>query len=376
MAVASPFDHASRRERLRSLLVTSDLELLVVSRGVHVRYLTGFTGDSTVLLVGRKQDLLVSDGRYTEQLARECAGLAVHVRPSSQKLVDAVPEVIRAQGVNRVGVESASITLAEMERWRELLPAVAWKSCQGLVEGLRVVKDARELQEIQLAVELAQKAYTTWRHGGFSPGTTEKQASDQLEFTLRGIGAQESAFPLIIAGDDGAALPHYHPTAKVLPENGVLLVDWGAQTIHGYKSDLTRTTLLGKGPKSFPQTPELEPAHQAVRTAQLAAIPWLKPGVECSQVDKAVRESLAKVNLEQYFVHGTGHGFGLEIHEAPWFRHGNPEKLQAGMVVTIEPGVYFPERWGIRVEDDFLVTPEGGVCLSDLPRGLELGPRS
>ena len=129
MAVASPFDHASRRERLRSLLVTSDLELLVVSRGVHVRYLTGFTGDSTVLLVGRKQDLLVSDGRYTEQLARECTGLAVHVRPSSQKLVDAVPEVIRAQGVNRVGVESASITLAEVERWRELLPAVAWKSC-------------------------------------------------------------------------------------------------------------------------------------------------------------------------------------------------------------------------------------------------------
>jgi Xaa-Pro aminopeptidase len=373
MAGASPFDHAQRRDRLRHLLNPMDLDLLVVSRGVHVRYLTGFSGDSTVLLVGRATDLLVSDGRYTEQLARECPGLDVHVRPPSQKLVDAVPQALAALKAGRIGVESASITLAEMERWRELLPAVAWKSCQGMVEGLRAVKDSRELDEIRRAVDLAQHGYAQWRQAGFAPGTTEKQAADRLEFTLRGIGAQESAFPLIIAGNDGAALPHYHPADKPLPENGVLLTDWGAQTALGYKSDLTRTTLLGKGPASFPDTPALEPTHQAVQAAQQAAIPFLRPGVECSQVDQAVRQSLAKYDLEQYFVHGTGHGFGLEIHEAPWFRQGNPEKLQAGMVVTIEPGVYFPGRWGIRVEDDFLVTPDGGVCLSSLPRGLEPG---
>ena len=373
MAGVSPFDHAARREKLRALLPTLDLETMVVSRGVHVRYLTGFSGDSTVLLVGRSGDLVVSDGRYTEQLARECPGLEVHVRPPSQKLVDAVPQALGSLGVKRVGVESASVTLAEMERWREILPTLEWKSCLGVVEGLRAVKDARELEEIRLAVDLAQRGYARWRTEGFAPGTTEKQASDRLEFTLRGLGAQESAFPLIIAGDDGAALPHYHPGPKALPENGVLLTDWGAQTSHGYKSDLTRTTVLGRGPRSFAETPELAPTHESVRAAQQAAVPWLRPGVECARVDQAVRESLAKVNLEQYFVHGTGHGFGLEIHEAPWFRQGNSETLQAGMVVTIEPGVYFPGRWGIRVEDDYLVTPKGGVCLSSLPRGLEPG---
>lgn len=371
MASPSPFDHAARRDRLRSLLEPAGLELLVVSRGVHVRYLTGFSGDSTVLLLGKQGDLVVSDGRYTEQLARECPGLPLHERPPSQKLVDAVPQALGATGAKRVGVESASITLAEMERWRELQPTVDWKSCQGMVEGLRAVKDSAELAEIRLAARLAQDAYAKWRKAGFAPGTTEKQAADGLEFALRAEGAQESAFGLIVAGDDGAALPHYHPSAKALPENGLLLVDWGAQTALGYKSDITRTTLLGKGPA--PGSPELEPTHLAVRAAQQAAAEWLRPGVECGRVDQAVRESLAQVGLEKYFVHGTGHGFGLEIHEAPWFRQGNPERLQAGMVVTIEPGVYFPGRWGIRVEDDYLVTPEGGVCLTDLPRGLEPG---
>ena len=174
---------------------------------------------------------------------------------------------------------------------------------------------------------------------------------------------------MIVAGNDGAALPHYHPGDIPMPESGVLLVDWGARTARGYRSDLTRTVRVGPGPRSG--EPGLEVAHEAVCRAQQAALPWLRPGVQAGQVDLAIRSELAKAGLDSYFVHGSGHGIGLEIHESPWFRANNTELLEAGMVVTIEPGVYFPGRWGIRVEDDFLVTPDGGVYLSDLPRGLE-----
>ena len=152
MTLAPYFDHGSRRERLRGLLGQQGLEWLVVSRPVHVGYLTGFTGDSTVFIMGLRRDLLVSDGRYTEQLARECPGLETHIRTPSQKLVDIVPQVLGQLGASAVGVEAAGITLAEMERWRELQPGLAWKSTQGLVEGLRRVKDAGELAELRLAV--------------------------------------------------------------------------------------------------------------------------------------------------------------------------------------------------------------------------------
>jgi len=372
MTLAPYFDHESRRERLRSLLGEQGLEWLVVSRPVHVGYLTGFTGDSTVFIMGLRRDLLVSDGRYTEQLARECPGLETHIRTPSQKLVDIVPQVLGQLGASAVGVEAAGITLAEMERWRELQPGLAWKSTQGLVEGLRRVKDAGELAELRLAVRQAQAGYLAWTHGKSAsqfPRQTEKQAANSLEWALREAGAEESAFPLIVAGNDGAALPHYHPGDIPMPESGVLLVDWGARTARGYRSDLTRTVRVGSGPLSG--EPGLEVAHEAVCRAQQAALPWLRPGVQAGQVDLAIRSELAKAGLDSYFVHGSGHGIGLEIHESPWFRANNTELLEAGMVVTIEPGVYFPGRWGIRVEDDFLVTPDGGVCLSDLPRGLE-----
>lgn len=361
----SPFNHAQRRDRLRQRLGSLNLDLLLITRPVNVRYLTGFSGDSTALLCLPRKDLLVSDGRYTEQLTRECPEVDTFIRPPSVTLVMALAEVLRSTGAHRIGIEANHVTVAEAETWREAVPKAAWKPCQDSVETLRRVKDTAEVAAITRAIGMAERSWEAIRHllGRLK---TESEVAAELEHCMRREGAVGSAFTTIVAADANAALPHYHPGAVSIEGASHLLMDWGAQEEHGYRSDLTRVRAW----HNVEGTPGLEEVHAAALAAQMAGAAALRPGNTAGAVDSAIRSVLATHGMEHLFVHGSGHGIGLDIHEAPFFRPGNAQELQAGMVVTLEPGIYCPGRLGMRIEDDYLVTPDGGVRLSRLPQGL------
>jgi Xaa-Pro aminopeptidase len=368
--------HEERRERLARHLDGEGLDALAITSPVNVSYLTGFSGDSSVLVLARDRVLLVSDPRYTGQLAEECPGLATHIRPPAQKIHEAVAEVLTRLGVRAVGFESTAMTVAELETLRGLTPALDWKGAPGRVERLRMVKDPSEVAQIRAAIDVAERAFTALR-ALLRPEDREIDLYHAVEHYVRQAGGQGTAFPSIIAVGERAALPHAPPTGRVVGSGGLLLVDWGARGPF-YRSDLTRVldtrktaTFSGTpGGRTTAGGPQLEDVHAVVARAQEAAIGAVRPGVPAQAVDAAARSVIAEAGYGDYFAHGLGHGIGLDIHEGPAVRPHSETPLEAGMVFTIEPGIYLPGWGGVRIEDDVLVTPEGCEVLTRVPRDL------
>jgi Xaa-Pro aminopeptidase len=354
---------AQRRDRLTHSLSQEELDALLVSNPVNVTYLTGFSGDSSVLVLTRERAVLVSDPRYTEQIADECPGLATHIRPTAQKLPEAVLGVVGRLGCRSVGFESGAVTVAEFELWGELAPAVQWKGCSDRVELLRTVKDDSEVRQIREAVAIAERAFTAFR-ALLRPDDREKDLCDALEGHIRRAGGHGSSFPPIVAVGERAALAHAPPTDRAVNTGELLLVDWGVQGCF-YKSDLTRVLPTRK------ISSKLEEVYTVVLNAQQKAMRAVRPGVPAHAIDTEARTAIAQAGFGDFFGHGLGHGIGLQIHEAPAVRPNSQTVLQAGMVFTIEPGVYLPGWGGVRIEDDVLVTPDGCEVLSRVPRELE-----
>jgi Xaa-Pro aminopeptidase len=353
-----------RREDLRRTLKAGALEALLVTCETNVRYLTGFTGDSSALLLGRERDVLLSDGRFTTQIEQECPGLEAYIRPATRSMSQAVGHVAGLLGARRVGFEAASLTFAEHEKIREALPTLELAPTTDLVESLREIKDEGEVAAIREAIEFAERAFATLRPL-FIPGATEKEVADELEANLRRCGATGSSFPPIVAVGRRAALPHARPTETTrIGDDDFVLVDWGA-TGRPYKSDLTRLVVTGK------VTREFEDRYRTVLAAQERAIAAIRPGVRAHDVDAEARAVIDEAGFGRFFEHGLGHGLGMDIHEAPRLRRQSETILRAGMVVTVEPGIYLPDWGGIRIEDDVLVTPGGCEVLTHLPRSLE-----
>ena len=353
-----------RIENLRAAIRSGPIDALLVVAEPNVRYLTGFTGDASALLVTGTRLLMISDGRYVAQLAEECPGLEVHVRPVEQVLFDAIGAVIAGFGAKRVGFEPSKLTVAQHAKLGELAPAIDLVGVAGQVEALRAVKDEGEVAAIRAAIDQAERAFVMLR-AGLDPDDSEKQLADALEGYLRRCGASAAAFAPIVAVGARAALPHAQPTRSArVRDADFLLVDWGASS-GGYKSDLTRVVLTGK------VTPKFEAVYRTVFAAQEQGIKALRPGARAGDVDAAARSVIEAAGYGRSFNHGLGHGFGLEIHESPFFRRDNPVTLKAGMIVTIEPGIYLPEWGGVRIEDDVLITPDGPVVLTQVPRSLE-----
>ncbi len=367
-------DHAERRQRLAQALTTEGIDLVLVSNPVNVTYLTGFGGESSYIVLGRDRAILVSDGRFTEQIAEECPGLETHIRPPVKPLAEATAEVLGKLAPRSVGFESGHLTVGEHERLRELLPAVNWKAGGDRVERLRVVKDAWEVEQIREAIRIAERAFAMFRVL-LRADDSEKELCDALEGYVRRAGGRGSAFPPIVAVGERAALPHAPPTAKKVREAGLLLVDWGASGAF-YKSDLTRVLVprtnstpsrAGNGAEGDAKLQEI---YGVVLQAQQRAIAALRPGVKAGAVDAAARGAIAAAGHGDAFTHSTGHGFGLQIHEAPLLKPGSEAVLEAGMVVTIEPGIYLPGWGGVRIEDDVLITADGCEVLTGVPRDL------
>ena len=354
---------AARRDKLRRLVRKSDAGALLVTSFTNVTYLTGFTGDDSYLLVLPKGEVLLTDPRYTTQLEEECPGLELEIRPPGVTMMDAIRRTVGHAKVEKLGVEGASMTVGLRDQIASELSKVELVSTSSLVEQLRIVKDKDEIVEIRQAVWYAEKAFGVLR-ATLRPDDTEKKVADDLEYQLRMYGAKGAAFPPIIAVGARAALPHARPTNKRIGEDGFVLVDWGA---NGglYNSDLTRVLVTGK------ISPKLERIYRVVLNAQEQAIAAIRPGASCEEVDQVAREIITKAGFGRNFGHGLGHGLGLQVHEAPRLSAKQPLKLEPGMVVTVEPGIYLPEWGGVRIEDDVLVTKSGHDVLTSVPKQWE-----
>ncbi len=363
---------AARRERLWQSVRNDSLDAVLITNPINVTYLTGFSGDSTYLIVEKAKTLIVSDERYRVQIVEECPGLDAFIRGPALPLADATMAQVAALAPRTLGYESGHLTVAEFEKFAEGIKTTDWKPAQDRVEKLRQIKDASEIAQIRDAIKVAEKAFAMFR-ALLRPSDTEKDLTDAMESYVRRAGGKQTAFPTIAAVGPRSALPHAPPSLHTVSENSLLLVDWGAQGAF-YKSDLTRVLWTNNNvafPGARKPTDQVRAVHAVVKEAQRRAIAAMQPGASSKDVDTVARGYIADQGYGELFNHGLGHGFGLQIHEAPFFRPNVDVKLEAGMVVTCEPGIYLPDAFGIRIEDDVLITKDGREVLTHCPRELD-----
>ncbi|MAT68871.1 MAG: aminopeptidase [Planctomycetaceae bacterium] len=356
-------NHAGRRDKLRKLLKKEQLDALLVTNFLNVTYLTGFTGDDSYLLVTPTDAIIISDLRYDTQLHDECPDVELCIRGPGTKMIDFVQQTIEKSGASRVGFEADSMMVSLRDAVADAVPQVQLAPTSGWVEELRVIKDKDEIARTRTACDQARRAMEVVR-AGITPETTENQIAADLEYQVRRFGGKGLSFTPIVGVGYRAALPHGVATDRQIKEDDFVLIDWGAN--EGlYMSDLTRVLVTGK------ISAKLRKLYNIVLKAQLAGIAAIKPGATCESVDAAARKVIEKAGYGKEFGHGLGHGTGLEIHEAPRLARGQKTELKPGMIITVEPGIYFPDWGGIRIEDDVLVTRDGHEVLSSVPKELD-----
>lgn len=351
-----------RREGLRKSLRQWDARAVLVTNPTNVTYLTGFTGDDSYLLVSEELDLLLSDPRYEEQIGEECPGLKTFIRKPGELLPNVTVRELNKLQIKQLGIEAATLHVSLFDHWQDALNVGPLIKGTGWVEALRVIKDKDEIHSIRRAVEVAQRVFTCVR-AQLTSRQRELDVAHEIERLTRALGGSGCAFKPIVAVGPRAALPHATPGETTIGSSPFVLIDWGA-VVAGYRSDLTRVLSTSKIPAKFAKI------YEVVQSAQAAAIDALKPGVMVSEIDRIAREVVAEAGMGPRFNHGLGHGIGLDIHEAPRLGQNHDRALEAGMVVTVEPGVYYSGWGGIRIEDDVLITGEGHEVLSSLPRGM------
>ena len=352
-------DFRARQAKLRVHLGHSRFDALLISHLPNIRYLCGFSGSAGFLLVDEAKSTFFTDVRYDTQAHEEVKNAKVMIarKPVLQALAEFLKQRPRRGRKWTVGIESEHFTVAEKKKLAGLKPAsVTLKDAVALVERARMVKDKDELDRIRAAVVLGAHLFDRALKV-IRPGIKEVEVAAEMELTARRGGAEEMSFPTIIASGARAALPHGRASSQPIAADAFVVCDFGV-ILSGYCSDQTRTVWVGNAPDDARQ------AYEAVRDAQQAAVNVVRSGIAVGEVDAAARKVLRKAGLGRYFTHSTGHGVGLEIHESPRVANGQSELLQPGMVITIEPGVYFPGKWGIRIEDMVVVTNGGCEVLT------------
>jgi Xaa-Pro aminopeptidase len=359
---------SARVERLIDLLPEVGVDLMLVTHLVNVRYLTGYTGSNGIALIGPDSRLFVTDFRYVEQAAEE-VDPSFERRRASLDLLDAVPESLpsadRASGEGsiRLGFEEAHMSVREHARLGALLGDRAeLVGVEGIVERLRAVKDPDEVERIRAATVLADAAFE-WLIGQGLVGRTEREAAIALEQNMRERGAQRPSFETIIASGAHGALPHAQPRDLPIGAGELVVIDWGAE-LGGYCSDCTRTVATGELGE------QAAAVYALVLEAQLAGLRAVKAGDGGREIDGVARAVIDDGGYGERFGHGLGHGVGLEVHERPRLSQRSEDRLDAGNVVTVEPGVYLPGSLGVRIEDLVVVTKGGCEILTSLPKDL------
>jgi Xaa-Pro aminopeptidase len=342
-------------------LAERKLDAMLVSGAPNIRYLSGFTGDNGSLLITPGRAILFTDPRFEIQAAQESPSwqLKIAKGPLTLELVAAIKRL----KLKRVGYEPARLTCDAFDSIESRLPmGASLEPVNGWIEQLRMVKTADEIARIRRSVETNSRAFEqTIRR--FREGMTESDLAAELEYRMRRLGAEKPSFDSIVAGGPRSALPHAQPTAAKLRNGQLVVVDMGAIQ-DGYCSDMTRMLFIGT------PTAKVKRLYAAVLEAQLAAVAAVRPGVLATKVDRAARQVLKGHGLDRFFVHSTGHGLGLEIHEPPRIGKRDKTRLEAGMAITIEPGVYLEGFGGIRIEDTLVVTENGGQILTPTNKDL------
>ncbi|MHB8733731.1 MAG: M24 family metallopeptidase [Terriglobales bacterium] len=359
-------DYAKRVRRLRERLAQERVRGLVVSHLPNVRYLTGFSGSNGLLWVSPNAVRLWTDSRYREQVASEVAGVGVSIPPQGT-LWEALGQHLRRHTARRAGtriarvaVESDHITLAEWERLRASVPGL--QPSRSWVEELRAIKEPEEIAAIRAAVELGSSVFEAALEK-IRPGMRETEVAGLIEFGLRQAGGEGVAFETLVASGRRGARVHARASSKPVENKDFVILDYGVK-LAGYMSDMTRTVCVGR-PSQLGRD-----RYRAVLDAQLAAIAAVRPGVAAAKVDLAARRVLQQAGLGPSFVHSTGHGLGLEVHESPRVASRSADRLAAGNVITIEPGIYLPAWGGVRIEDVIVVTEQGAEVMTPTSKRL------
>jgi Xaa-Pro aminopeptidase len=352
-----------RQDRVVASLGERGLDALLVSDLTNVRYLTGFVGTNALVVLSPERRQLFTDSRYLAAARAQTRG--VEIVDAGRELLDRVAAALRESAPDgRVGVEAENMTLARHERLAAALNGVALEPTAGLVEVVRARKEPGELALMREAAAIGDLAFAAVASAPLA-GRIERDLAWELEGVLREAGAEGPSFPIIVAGGPRAALPHAVPGPDPIPPGSLVVVDLGAVR-EGYASDCTRTFAAAGAP--LPQ--ELERAYAVCLEAQQAALARVAPGIETGELDAVARGVIEAAGLGEAFGHGLGHGVGLNIHERPWVRPNAAGRLEEGMVVTVEPGIYLEGVGGVRIEDLVVVTADGGEVLTRFPKEL------
>ena len=354
-------DYRSRQKKFQQTLDGHNLDGFVVTHPANLRYLCGYTGSNGLLLFLKRRPLFFTDGRYTQQAREEVGGARVVI--SKGPLLTDAAKIVGKLTSAAIGFEADYTTVASAELMRKLVHRrIHWKPAAGLIMRQRMIKDPEELSIVRAAVQLGAAVYEEAR-SYIQAGVRESEVAGKLEYAARQAGADGMSFETIVAAGKRAALPHGRASAQPIPRRGFVVVDSGV-ILRGYCSDMTRTVHVGRVSR------EERRWYEAVLEAQLAGIAEVVPGKTAGQVDQAARQVLRKAKLDRYFTHSTGHGVGLEIHEPPRLGKRQSERLEPGMVITIEPGIYIPGKGGIRIEDMVVVTDRGCQVLTPVTKEL------
>jgi Xaa-Pro aminopeptidase len=352
---------SARAERLTKLLPDAGVEVLLVTELTNVRYLTGYTGTNGLALIGPLTRTFITDFRYVEQAAAQVHPSFQRVR-APQDLVEAV-EAALPEGPVRLGFEDAHTSVRQHRRLRELLPErIELVAANGLVEQLRAVKEPDEIAAIRAASELADASFERLVRDGLV-GRTEREVALALEQDMRMRGAKRPSFDTIVAAGAHGARPHASPRDVEIKRGDLVVIDWGAE-LDGYCSDCTRTVAAGEPGE------EAREVYELVLEAQQAGLEAVTAGANGREVDGVARAVIAAGGHGDEFGHGLGHGVGLEIHEGPRLSQRSADDLRAGNVVTVEPGIYIPGRFGVRIEDLVVATDNGCEILTSVPKRL------
>lgn len=357
-----------RLARLRARLRDETFDTVLVLQGENRRYLSGFTGQdgqcdesAGALLLTSERQILATDSRYETQAKAEAPGFEVVCY--REGLASALPDILRTLQTERLGFECIRVSYLQFQRMEVQLKkaalSVALIPSENLVEGLRMTKEPQEIEAIRQSLSMAESVYSSVVKT-LSAGMREKELAWAIEKGLREAGAESVAFPPIVATGPRAALPHSIPTDRIVQEGEPILFDWGAR-LNGYCSDVSRTIVLGRADDTFHEV------YRAVLDAQSMAIEAMRPGVNTQQVDRIARDHIASKGFGDYFGHALGHGVGLATHEKPNLSPLRPMTLEAGMITTVEPGIYIPGWGGVRLENMVVVKEDGAEVLNQLP---------
>lgn len=347
-------DVAGRADRLLAAMDAADVPALLVTNLTNIRYLTGFTGSAALLLVSAEGLLFVTDGRYGQQAATQldAAGVTARIEVDNLKQKDIVAAGVARAGAGKLGLEADAVTWAAQRTYDQTwFPQTELVPTTGLVGGLRIVKDDGEIDRLRSAAEIADAALAEVR-GRLVERPTEVEFGQELDSAMRRLGADDVSFETIVASGPNGALPHHRPGSRTIVEGDLVVIDFGA-LVDGYHSDMTRTVAVGK------LSATQQRMYDVVLESQAAGVAAVTGGVEAKAVDAACRAVIDAAGWGEAFLHGTGHGVGLDIHEDPRVGQSSTATLVDRNVVTVEPGVYLPEHGGVRIEDTVVVTPDG-----------------